>query len=215
MIIAIDGGVASGKSAVGRRVAEALGLPFVDTGLMYRAVARAALDRGVDVGDGAALSELANQVLIRVDGRRIWSNGVEVTDSVYDPDISEVVSRVAKVAGVRLAMVAEQRRMARGGVVMAGRDIGTVVFPDADFKFFLVASVEERVRRRATQLAARGEAVDEAKMRVEVVERDRLDSQRTVAPLRPAEDAMVIDTDPLDLDQVVDRILRHIWGHAL
>ena len=214
MIVAIDGGVASGKSAVGRRVANDLGLPFVDTGLMYRAVARAALERGVDIEDGAALSELANQLVIRVDGRRIWSNGMEVTDSVYDADISAVVSQVAKVAGVRLAMVAEQRRMARGGVVMAGRDIGTVVFPDADFKFFLVASVEERVRRRAAQLAARGEAVDEAKMRVEVMERDRLDSQRTVAPLRPAEDAMVIETDALDLDQVVGRILRHVRGEA-
>ena len=212
MIVAIDGGVASGKSAVGRRVADALELPFVDTGLMYRAVARAALQGGVDVADGAALTQLANRLLIRIDGRRVWSNGTEVTDAVYDASISEVVSRVAKVAGVRLAMVAEQRRMARGGVVMAGRDIGTVVFPDADFKFFLTASIEERVRRRAAQLATRGEAVDEDKMRVEVQERDRIDSERTVAPLRPAEDAMIIDTDHLDLEQVVDRIVRHIRG---
>ena len=214
MIVAIDGGVASGKSAVGRRVADALELPFVDTGLMYRAVARAALERGVDIGDGAALTELANRLLIRIDGRRVWSNGTEVTDAVYDASISEIVSRVAKVAGVRLAMVAEQRRMARGGVVMAGRDIGTVVFPDADFKFFLTASIEERVRRRAAQLVARGEAVDEEMMRVEVQERDRIDSERTVAPLRPAEDAMIIDTDHLDLEQVVDRIVRHIRGRA-
>jgi cytidylate kinase len=208
MNVAIDGGVASGKSAVGRRVAEALGLPFVDTGLMYRAVADAALERGVDISDGAALATLANHISVRVDGRRVWVDGEEITDRVYDPRISAVVSRVAKVAGVRLAMVAEQRRLGRGGVVMAGRDIGTVVFPDADYKFFLTASVEERVRRRATQMEARGEPADPEKMRLEVIERDRLDSERTVAPMRPADDAVVIDTDDLDLDGVVARVLE-------
>jgi cytidylate kinase len=212
VIVAIDGGVASGKSAVGRRVAEQLGLRFVDSGLMYRAVAHAALDRGVAVGDGAALTALATRLQIRIDGRRVWVDGEEITDHVYEPRISEVVSRVAKVAGVRLALVAEQRALAREGVVMAGRDIGTVVFPDARFKFFLTASVDERVRRRAAQMEARGEAVDAAKMRVEVEERDRLDSQRTVAPLRPAADAVLIDTDPLDLEQVVEVILEHIRG---
>jgi cytidylate kinase len=212
VIIAIDGGVASGKSAVGRRVAEKLGLPFVDTGLMYRAVASAALRDSVDINDGAALTQLANRLVIRIDGRRVWVNGEEVTDQLYDPRVTEIVSRVAKVAGVRLALVAEQRRMARTGVVMAGRDIGTVVFPDADFKYFLTASVDERVRRRAAQLRARGEPADEDAMRVEVLERDRIDSERTVAPLRPAEDAMVINTDHLDLEGVVGRIVSHVRG---
>lgn len=212
MIIAIDGGVASGKSAVGRRVAEALGLPFVDTGLMYRAVAWAALERGVDINDGAALSELANRLVIRVDGRRVWVDGVEVTDKVYEPRVTEIVSKVAKVAGLRLALVAEQRRMARTSVVMAGRDIGTVVFPDADFKYFLTASVDERVRRRSAQRRSRGEPVADEDMRIEVQERDRIDSERTVAPLRPAEDAMIINTDHLDLEGVVGRILNHIRG---
>ncbi|HEX6548553.1 MAG TPA: (d)CMP kinase [Candidatus Dormibacteraeota bacterium] len=210
MIVAIDGGVATGKSAVGRRVAERLGLPFVDSGLMYRAVAHVALEQEIPLGDGAALTELASRLRIRVDGSRVWVDGEEVTDRVYEPRISEVVSRVAKVAGVRLALVAEQRKLARHGVVMAGRDIGTVVFPDSRYKFFLVASVEERVRRRAAQMAARGEPVDPAKMGIEVEERDRLDSQRTVAPLRPAEDAVVIDTDHLELDQVVDQVVEHI-----
>jgi cytidylate kinase len=210
VIIAIDGGVASGKSAVGRRVAEALGVPFVDTGLMYRAVALAALERGVEVGEGAALTALASRLKVRTEGRRVWVDDLEVTDRVYDPQISEVVSRVAKVAGVRLAMVAQQRGLARGGVVMAGRDIGTVVFPDADHKFFLTASVGERVRRRAAQLAARGEAVDPQKMATEVTARDRMDSERTVAPLRAAEDAVVIDTDALDLDAVVAEVLRRV-----
>ena len=214
MIVAIDGGVASGKSAVGRRVAEALGLPFVDTGLMYRAVALAALQRGVDPGDGAALTALAARLQVRTEGRRVWLDGEEVTDRVYDPGISQVVSRVAKVAGVRLAMVAQQRALGRGGVVMAGRDIGTVVFPDAGHKFFLTASVDERVRRRAAQLAARGEPVDEAKMTAEVVERDRVDTQRTVAPLRPAEDARILDTDRLDLDGVVAEVLRQVGEAA-
>lgn len=208
MIIAIDGGVASGKSAVGRRVAEALGLPFVDTGLMYRAVADAALERGVDITDGASLAGLANHISVRIDGRRVWVDGEEITDRVYDPRISAVVSRVAKIAGVRLAMVAEQRRMGRGGVVMAGRDIGTVVFPDAEYKFFLTASVDERVRRRAVQMEARGEAANPEKMRLEVMERDRLDSERTVAPMRPADDAVIVDTDDLDLEGVVARVLE-------
>jgi cytidylate kinase len=214
VIVAIDGGVASGKSAVGRRVAEALRLPFVDTGLMYRAGALAALDRGVDVGDGAALTALASRLPVRTQGRRVWLDGEEVTGRVYDPAISEVVSKVAKVAGVRLAMVALQRALGRGGVVMAGRDIGTVVFPDADHKFFLTASVAERVRRRTAQLAARGEPVDEAKMATEVTERDRVDSQRTVAPLRAAEDASLIDTDRLDLEGVVAEVLRRVGGRA-
>lgn len=210
MIIAIDGGVASGKSAVGRRVAEALGLPFVDTGLMYRAVAHAALEQGVDVNDGAALAGLAHRLEVRVDGRRVWVDAEEVTDRLYEPRISEVVSRVAKIAGVRLAMVAEQRKLARGGVVMAGRDIGTVVFPDADHKFFLTASLDERVRRRAAQMAARGKPVDEEAMRLEVAERDRIDTQRTVAPLRAAPDATIIDTDTLELDGVVARVVEEI-----
>ena len=214
MIVAIDGGVASGKSAVGRRVADALGLPFVDTGLMYRAVALAALRRGVDLGDGAALTALAAPLKVRTEGRRVWLDGEEVTDRVYDPAISQVVSRVAKVAGVRLAMVAQQRALGRGGVVMAGRDIGTVVFPDAGHKFFLTASVDERVRRRAAQLAARGEPVDEAKMTTEVVERDRVDTQRTVAPLRAAEDARIVDTDRLDLEGVVAEVLRQVGEAA-
>ena len=131
---------------------------------------------------------------------------------MYEPRISEVVSRVAKIAGVRLAMVAQQRAVARGGVVMAGRDIGTVVFPDADHKFFLTASVDERVRRRAAQLAARGEVADTDAMATEVTARDRMDSQRTVAPLRAAEDALVVDTDAFDLEGVVAEVLRRVRG---
>jgi cytidylate kinase len=210
VIIAIDGGVASGKSAVGRRVAEALGLPFVDSGLMYRAVTRLAAERGADPDDTDAISELARSVDLRIDGERIWADGVELTEGIFDVDHADALPRVSAVPGVRDALVAQQRRLGEGGVVMAGRDIGTVVFPDAEHKFFLTASLEEKVRRRAAQYKKRGERVDEDAMLQEVEARDRVDTQRAVAPLRPAPDAVIIDTDQLDLDQVVDAILQHV-----
>ena len=213
MIVAIDGGVASGKSAVGRRVAEALGFPFVDSGLMYRAITRIAADRGVDPHDSEAIAELARSNEVKVDGERVWANGVELTGGIYDADQAEALPLVAAIPEVRDALVAQQRRMGNGGVVMAGRDIGTVVFPNADYKFFLVASLDEKVRRRAAQFERRGERVDEEAMRKEVEDRDRVDTQRAVAPLRPAPDAAVIDTDRLDVDQVVDVILKHIGAH--
>jgi cytidylate kinase len=213
LIIAIDGGVASGKSAVGKRVAEALGLPFVDSGLMYRAITRVAAERGVDPHDAEALTRLATSTDVRIDGERVWADTEELTDRIYDADYSEALPLVAAVPGVRDALVEQQRRMGDGGVVMAGRDIGTVVFPDADYKFFLVASLDEKVRRRAAQFEKRGERVDEEAMRKEVEERDRVDTQRAVAPLRPAPDAVVIDTDRLDVDQVVGKILKYIAEH--
>ena len=210
MIIAIDGGVASGKSAVGRRVAEALGLPFVDSGLMYRAITKVAAERGIDPNDAEALTRLARSVQLKVDGERVWADGVDLSQGIYDADQADALPRVSAVPGVREALVAQQRRLGHGGVVMAGRDIGTVVFPDADHKLFLTASLDEKVRRRAAQYERRGENVDEATMRREVEERDRVDTQRAVAPLRPAPDAVVIETDKLDVDAVVDVILRHV-----
>ena len=211
MIVAIDGGVASGKSAVGRRVADALGLPFVDSGLMYRAITRLAAERGIDPRDSDAVARLAESTDVRIDGEHVWANGVELTDGIYDADHAEALPLISAIPGVRAALVAQQRRMAGGpGVVMAGRDIGTVVFPDAEFKFFLVASLDEKVRRRALQFERRGERVDAEAMRREVEDRDRVDTERAVAPLHPATDAMVIDTDRLDVEQVVNLILQHI-----
>jgi cytidylate kinase len=210
VIVAIDGGVASGKSAVGKRVAESLGLPFVDSGLMYRAITRIAAQRGIDPHDSEAIARLAESTNLRIDGERVWANSVELTDGIYDADYAEALPLISAIPGVRSALVAQQRRLGEGGVVMAGRDIGTVVFPNAGFKFFLVASLDEKVRRRAAQYERRGERVDEEAMRKEVEERDRVDTQRAVAPLRPAPDAVVIDTDRLDVDQVVDRILKHV-----
>jgi cytidylate kinase len=210
MIIAIDGGVATGKSAVGRRVAERLGLPFIDSGLMYRAITRLAAERGIDPGNADAVATLAHSVDLKVDGERVWADGVELTDGIYEADFADALPRVSANPGVREALVAQQRKLGLDGVVMAGRDIGTVVFPDADYKFFLTASLDEKVRRREAQFERRGERVDSEVMRKEVETRDRVDTERSVAPLRPAPDAVVIDTDNLTVDQVVDLIVQHV-----
>lgn len=210
MIIAIDGPAGSGKSVVGRRVAEALGLAFVDSGLMYRAVGRRALDAGVPLTDPETLTRLAGATAVRIMGTSVRVDGRDYTERVYDPEVSEAASQVAQVPGVRLAVVGQLRTMGSGGVVMAGRDIGTDVFPDADLKFFLTASSEVRARRRAAQLADRGQHADPARLRVEVEERDRRDAGRAVAPMRPAGDAVVLETDGLDLPEVVAEVLRRV-----
>jgi cytidylate kinase len=214
MIIAIDGGVASGKSAVGRRVAERLGLPFIDSGLMYRAITRLATQRGIDPRDSEAVARIAETHSVRVQGDRVWADGVELTEGIYDTDYADALPIVSAIPDVRKALVAQQRRLGEGGVVMAGRDIGTVVFPNADHKFFLVASLDEKVRRRTAQYERRGERVDDEAMRKEVELRDRVDSERPVAPLKPAEDAVIIDTDNLELEEVVDRILKEVSTRA-
>jgi len=210
VIISIDGGVATGKSAVGRRVAEALGLPFVDSGLMYRAITKLATERGIDPRDSEAVTKLAQSLQLRIDGEQVWADGRELSEGIYDTDYADALPMISAMPGVRQALVAQQRLLGERGVVMAGRDIGTVVFPSAEHKFFLTASLEEKVRRRAAQFERRGERVDQEAMRREVEARDRVDSERTVAPLRPAPDAIVIDTDRLDVDEVVDLILRRL-----
>ena len=210
MIVAIDGGVASGKSAVGRRVAEFLELPFVDSGLMYRAITRLAAERGVDTHDADAITKLARETQLTIDGERVWADGVDITDGIFDADYADALSVVSATPGVREALVEQQRELGEHGVVMAGRDIGTVVFPDATHKFFLTASPAEKVRRRASQFARRGEHVDAEAMRKEVEMRDRVDTERAIAPLKPAPDALVVDTDDLSVDDVVDLIVTDI-----
>ena len=212
MIVTIDGGVASGKSAVGRRVADRLHLPFIDSGLMYRAITRLAAARGIDARDSEQITRLADSTRLRIDGERVWAGDEELTEGIYDTDYADALPIVSATPGVRKALVEQQRAMGKDGVVMAGRDIGTVVFPNAGHKFFLVASLDEKVRRRAAQYGRRGERVDAEAMRKEVELRDRVDSNRPIAPLRPAEDALIIDTDHLDLDQVVDRIVQAVAG---
>ncbi len=210
MIVTIDGGVASGKSSIGRRVAERLGLPFIDSGLMYRGVTRLVANRRIDPRDATAVTQLAAATHFRIEGERVWADGTELTHGIYDSDYADALPIISATPGVRHALVEQQRRMAEHGVVMAGRDIGTVVFPHADHKFFLVASLDEKVRRRAAQYERRGERVDAGAMRKEVADRDRIDSERPVAPLRPADDAVIIDTDNLDIEQVVDRIVEEV-----
>lgn len=217
--IAIDGPAGAGKSTIGALVAERLGYLFLDTGAMYRAVALAALDRGIDANDGAGLEQLARDVRINIgpptvrDGRAytVLLDGKDVTWAIREGRIDRVVSQVARVPGVRDAMLGQQRGLAaRGRVVMVGRDIGTVVLPDADRKIFLTASAAERARRREEELAARGEQRPKQELLHEILRRDQLDSERTVAPLRAADDAIVVETDGHSVGQALDRVLSVI-----
>jgi len=215
-VIAIDGPVASGKTTVGLALAERLGYRLVDTGAMYRAVTHLALSKGVPHDDVAALAALAEATHIdivsareRGGPQRVLANGVDVTDHLRTPEVESAVSIVSKVARVRDAMVEQQRRMAdEGRTVMVGRDIGTVVLRAAGMKVFLVASVEERAKRRFAEVMAKGGRQTLDAVRENLAMRDKLDSEREVSPLRPAEDAIRIDTDPLTIEQVVERILR-------
>jgi len=217
--IAIDGPAGAGKSTIGALVAERLGYLFLDTGAMYRAVALAALDRGVDPDAAPALEKLAQEIRITIgpptvrDGRAytVLLDGKDVTWEIRDARIDRVVSQVARVPGVREAMLEQQRGLAaRGRVVMVGRDIGTVVLPDAERKIFLTASAAERARRREEELAAHGEQRPRQELLHEILRRDQLDSERPVAPLRAADDAIVVETDGQSVGQALDRVLSVI-----
>lgn len=214
-IIAIDGPAASGKSTIGKRLAEHLGYLFFDTGVMYRAITWIALQRGVDVRDEQAVTRLAEETPIdvapasRSDGRAcdVLVDGQDITWETRRPEVDANVSVVSAYAGVRRALSRQQRRIGqRGRVVMVGRDIGTVVLPEADLKIYLDASAEERARRRFSEIVARGEPADFNEILSQVRERDRIDSTRAVAPLRPAEDAVILDSDKLSADEVFARI---------
>lgn len=215
-IIAIDGPAASGKSTLAQRLAKVLGYLYFDTGVMYRAVTWTALQRGLSPEDAQAMTTLAQEVRIDVrppsqdDGRAydVLVDGQDVTWAIRKPEVDRWVSVVAAHPGVRRALTAQQRRIGqRGRVVMVGRDIGTVVLPEADLKIYLDASVEERARRRYEERRQRGEAVDFAQVLEAMRQRDALDSSRDVAPLRPAEDAVIIRSDDLDADEVLARVL--------
>ena len=218
-IIAIDGPAASGKSTIGLRLANRLGYLFFDTGLMYRAITWLALARGIDIHDEAALSKLAEETQIDVapasqsDGRvcDVLVNGRDITWETRSRRVDENVSLVAAYAGVRRALSQQQQRIGRrGNIVMVGRDIGTVVLPEADLKIYLDATAEERARRRHDEIIARGGRPDYAEILQRVIERDRIDSTRDVAPLKAAEDAVVLDSDQLSEDQVFERVLALI-----
>lgn len=215
-IIAIDGPAASGKSTIGKRLADELGYLFFDTGLMYRAITWLAIQRGLSLGNEAAITTLAEFVPIEVqppsqaDGRvcDVIVEGVDITWDTRLPEVDANVSVVSAYPGVRRALSAQQRRIGqRGKVVMVGRDIGTVVLPDADLKIYLDASAEERAHRRYDEIIARGESADYNEILATVSERDRIDSTRDVAPLKAAEDAIVVDSDNLNAEEVFQQIL--------
>ena len=212
--VAIDGYVASGKTTIGKLLASALGMLYLDTGAMYRAVAYLALRNGVDLDNELGLAAMLAQHTIAivpdpraVHGYRVSIDGHATGDRLFDPDVAAAVSSVAAWPAIRSELVERQRRIAaQGPVVMAGRDIGTVVLPDARHKFFLTASVDERARRRQAEFAARGLDVAFEVVRDQVVERDRLDTTRATSPLRQADDAVLIDSTDLQPGEVVARM---------
>ncbi len=221
--IAIDGPSASGKSSVGHLVAERLGYLFLDTGATYRALTWLALQRSVHLEDEQGLAGLAARVDMKLgppaagscERCTIWVDGEDRTSVLRQPEVEAGVSLVSRVPQVRRAMVAVQRRLAsRRKVVMAGRDIGTVVLPNADLKVYLDASPEERARRRQEEMAALGRPFTESDVRQRILRRDAIDSEREDSPLRAAEDAIVINTDGLNQEQVVEKVLTLAEGRS-
>ena len=215
MIIAIDGPSGAGKSTVAKAVAKELGFSCLDTGAMYRSIAWKALDTGISLDDATTLSALAGSHEISFGHeqgdpvpRRVFIDGEEVTDEIRTARIDKSVSRVSAIAGVRTALVAQQQRLgAAGDYVVEGRDIGTVVFPDAELKVFMTASAEERARRRVRQNEQRGiGSVDFDEVLADIIARDEVDSARETSPLRPADDALMLDSTSLPIDEVIATI---------
>ena len=216
-IIALDGPAASGKSTLGKKLADSLGYLFFDTGVMYRAITWIALQHDMNLRAEAEITGLAQKAQIDIrppsknDGRGydVVIDEKDVTWAMRDGDVDANVSIVSAYAGVRRALSEKQRRIGlRGQVVMVGRDIGTVVLPEADLKVYLDASAEERARRRYEEIITRGDKADYDEILKNVIERDHIDSTRAVAPLRPADDAVILDSDKLDADQVLARVLE-------
>lgn len=218
IVVAIDGPAGAGKSTIAKLVAERLGYAYIDTGAMYRSVAWKFLQTGQPF-DEAFISSLANTMVIQfrpeAKVNRVFVDGQEVTDAIRSTEVTANVSRVAAIGAVREAMVEQQRRMGdAGGVLMDGRDIGTVVFPNAQLKIFLTASVEERAQRRYKELLAKGEQVDLAQLQQDIASRDKQDSERAIAPLRQAEDALLLDTSHMNIEQVTEKILQLVGERA-
>jgi cytidylate kinase len=214
-VVAIDGPAGAGKSTVARSVAEALGYDYLDTGAMYRAVALAALEEGISLDDGDALGELARRVHLDVAGPEIRLNGRNVEERIRRADVTAAVSTVAAQPSVRAALVEQQRIVAgRKDVVVEGRDIGTTVFPEAEVKVYLTASLDERTRRRCEDLGLPCDDETIERVKVSIEERDGADSERASSPLRRPEDAIDVDTTDLTSAEVVDAIVSLVRHHA-
>ena len=218
MIIAIDGPSGSGKTTLGRMLAHALKLLYLDTGSMYRAVALAVIEAGMDPNDKASVTALANRIDIDLEGNPdclcVLLDGRDVTEQIRTESVTDMSSIVSTIPGVRRAMVERQRAMGKRGAVLNGRDIGTVVFPDADIKFFLTAAPEERAERRykedhITALSS----VSYAETLADMIERDRRDSTRADSPLKVADDAVVIDSTGKNIDEVFAEMMTYVHRH--
>ncbi len=214
MIIAIDGPSASGKSTLGRLLARALSLLYIDTGSMYRAVALAVMEANIDPTNKEAVAALANELDIDLEGDpdslKVWLNGRDVTDQIRTESVTEMSSIVSIIPAVRRAMVERQRAMGKRGAVLNGRDIGTVVFPDADFKFFLTANANERAERRYKEVTSESTL---AETLADITERDRRDSTRVDSPLKAADDAVIIDSTRKSIEEVFAEMMEHINVH--
>lgn len=215
MIVAIDGPSGAGKSTLAKRVAREFGFMYLDTGAMYRALGLKVLRGGVDLADEKRMALLVQSTEIDLKEQfgklAVFLDGEEVSASIRTPEVSQMASKVSALGVVRRRMLELQRALGRrGSVVAEGRDIGTVVFPEAEVKIYLDASAEERARRRSNELRGAGLEVDQEQTRREIEERDRRDSERELAPLRQAEDALAIDSSRLDAEAVADRVIREI-----
>ena len=212
LVVAIDGPAGAGKSTIAKLAAEKLGYAYIDTGAMYRSVAWKFLQTG-EAFDEAFISKLSQEMVIEfkpeANVNRVFVDGTEVTATIRSAEVTANVSRVAAIGAVREAMVDQQRRMGEaGGVLMDGRDIGTVVFPNAEVKIFLTATVEERAMRRYKELVAKGEQVVLEELQKDIAERDKQDMEREISPLRQAEDAIYLDTSDMTIDEVTAYILN-------
>jgi CMP/dCMP kinase len=215
-VVAIDGPVGAGKSTVARELARVLGFDYLNTGAMYRAVAVAA--RYINIKESAVdhrLEKLLDSITISFEGERVLLDGKDASAEIVQPAIGDLASRLSTLPVVRARLRKLQRAAGEGGgVVMEGRDIGTSIFPDAEFKFFLTAEVKVRAARRFAELAAKGDPITEAEVLKQLEERDRRDQQRELAPLRKADDAIVIDSSALSIEQVVSAMLTRIEQSA-
>jgi len=212
LVIAIDGPAASGKSTTARKVAERLGYLYVDTGAMYRAVTLEVLRRGLDPDDEIAVAETIRSIRLELkpagDGLSVFLNGIDVTRDIRSPEVTRNVSAVSRIKTVRAYLVGMQRTIgSKGGVVLDGRDIGTVVFPDADLKVYMIADLPARSRRRADELRAQGVLVEEETLAEEIHKRDLLDSTRAESPLLKAPEAFEVDTSSMSIDEQVEFVV--------